>query len=59
MKELGRDSKKYSLPFLDEMRAKGGALKGGKGAVHSVVSHNKKKEKHGDDAGKTKVRTPI
>ena len=45
--------------MLKELRGKGELIKGGKGAIHSVVSHNTKTEKHGDDAGKTKVRSQI
>jgi hypothetical protein len=59
MVELGGDSKKHSLMTLDEMKAKAEAFQGGKGDIRSILSHNKKTEKHGEDAGQTKVRTPI
>jgi hypothetical protein len=62
MMDIGRDIKKHSLPSLNEMKAKAEAFnggKGGKGGVRSIISHNTKTEKHGEDAGQTKVRTPI
>jgi hypothetical protein len=48
--------KKHHINRLDEMKIKAHAVSGGKGDIRSILSHNVKTEKHGEDKGQTKYK---
>lgn len=53
--DANKSYKKQKLT-VHEMMEKADKAKGGKGGLHSVVSHNVKTERHGPNKGKTVVR---
>lgn len=56
MDDFDANKRKQKLT-VHELMDKANKAKGGKGGLHSVVSVNKKTEKHGPNKGETVVRT--